>query len=110
MAADYLGLPSDGETGRLYHNEGGTFRDVTKAANLSKVVPAMGLNFGDLDNDGWLDFYVGTGNPDFSTLVPKRMFRNDGGKRFQSGSPCRMSAIMSDAVSPANACSPVRHS
>ena len=43
----------------------------------------MGLNYGDLDNDGWLDFYVGTGNPDFDTLVPNRMFRNDGGRRFQ---------------------------
>ena len=43
----------------------------------------MGLNYGDLDNDGWLDFYPGTGNPDFHTLVPNRMFRNDGGKRFQ---------------------------
>ena len=46
-------------------------------------MPAMGLNFGDLDNDGWLDFYIGTGNPDFRTLVPNRMFRNDGGRRFQ---------------------------
>jgi hypothetical protein len=44
---------------------------------------AMGCNFGDLDNDGWLDFYVGTGNPDFAMLIPNRMFRNDGGKRFQ---------------------------
>ena len=43
----------------------------------------MGLNYGDLDNDGWLDFYAGTGNPDFHTLVPNRMFRNDGGTRFQ---------------------------
>ena len=31
----------------------------------------MGLNFGDLDNDGWLDFYLGTGNPDFDTLMPE---------------------------------------
>jgi hypothetical protein len=43
----------------------------------------MGCNFGDLDNDGWLDFYLGTGDPDFATLIPNRMFRNDGGKRFQ---------------------------
>jgi len=43
----------------------------------------MGANFGDLDNDGWLDFYVGTGNPDLSVLIPNRMFRNDGGRRFQ---------------------------
>ena len=43
----------------------------------------MGLNYGDLDNDGWLDLYIGTGNPEYSTLVPNRMFRNDGGRRFQ---------------------------
>jgi hypothetical protein len=83
VAADYLGLPHDGETGRLYHNEGGTFRDVTKAANLAKVVPAMGLNFGDLDNDGWLDFYAGTGTPDLGMLVPNRMFRNAEGRVFE---------------------------
>jgi hypothetical protein len=83
VAADYLGLPNDGETGRLYHNERGTFRDVTPAAHLAKVVPAMGLNFGDLDNDGWLDFYLGTGTPDLGMLVPNRMFRNDEGHTFQ---------------------------
>jgi hypothetical protein len=43
----------------------------------------MGCNFGDLDNDGWLDFYVGTGDPDYTTLIPNRMFRNEGGRRFQ---------------------------
>jgi hypothetical protein len=43
----------------------------------------MGSNFGDLDNDGWQDFYLGTGDPDLSTLIPNRMFRSDGGKRFQ---------------------------
>jgi hypothetical protein len=83
-AADYLGLPTDGERGRLYHNQGdGTFRDVTKEAHLYRVVAAMGLNFGDLDNDGWLDFYAGTGTPDLSMLVPNRMFRNAEGRFFQ---------------------------
>jgi hypothetical protein len=43
----------------------------------------MGLNFGDLDSDGFLDFYVGTGNPDLSTVVPNRMFRNSGKGFFQ---------------------------
>ena len=42
-----------------------------------------GCNFGDLDNDGWLDFYLGTGDPELSTLIPNRMFRNAGGKFFQ---------------------------
>jgi ASPIC and UnbV/FG-GAP-like repeat len=57
--------------------------DVTAAAGLYKVLQAMGSNFGDLDNDGWLDFYVGTGDPDLSTVIPNRMFRNAGGRKFQ---------------------------
>jgi len=84
VAADYLGLPTSAERGRLYRNKGdSTFEDVTKAAGLYRVVPAMGLNFGDLDNDGWLDVYLGTGNPDFGTLIPNRMFRNAEGRAFQ---------------------------
>ncbi len=84
IAADYLGLPHRAERARLYHNKGdGTFEDVTKAAGLYRVLHTMGSNFGDFDNDGWLDMYLGTGDPDFSTLVPNRAFRNNGGKNFQ---------------------------
>ena len=84
VAGDYLGTPTDADRDRLYRNRGdGTFEDVTKAAGLYRVLGAMALNFGDLDNDGWLDFYTGTGTPDLGMLVPNRMFRNDGGKRFQ---------------------------
>ena len=39
--------------------------------------------FLDYDNDGWLDFYCGTGDPDFRMLIPNRMFRNEGGAFFQ---------------------------
>jgi len=57
---------------------------VTRRVGLAdKVIYAMGTNFGDLDNDGWLDFYVGTGNPDLRSIVPNRMFRNVNGKRFE---------------------------
>ncbi len=84
IVAEYLGSPHEGPLPILYrNNRDGTFEDVTKAVGLDKVLLAMGCNFGDLDNDGFLDFYVGTGDPDFRTLVPNRMFRNDGGKRFQ---------------------------
>ncbi|MEI6106399.1 MAG: CRTAC1 family protein [Opitutae bacterium] len=84
VAADYLGLPHAGERARLYHNRGdGTFEDVSKQAGLDKLLHTMGCNFGDLDNDGWLDFYVGTGDPNLATLIPNRMFRNDGARRFQ---------------------------
>jgi hypothetical protein len=73
------------EDSKLYRNRGnGTFEDVTVAAGLSrKVLFAMGSNFGDLDNDGFLDFYVGTGNPDLRSVIPNRMFRNVGGRRFE---------------------------
>jgi hypothetical protein len=84
VAADYIGLPHGGERARLYRNRGdGTFADVTHSAGLYKLLHMMGCNFGDLDNDGWLDFYVGTGDPDFATLLPNRMFRNDGKGGFQ---------------------------
>jgi hypothetical protein len=84
IAADYLGLPHGAERPRLYRNNGdGTFSEVTKSTGLYRVLLAMAANFGDLDNDGFLDICLGTGAPDLSMLVPNRMMRNDGGKRFQ---------------------------
>jgi hypothetical protein len=84
VAADYLGVPHSAELPRLFRNRAdGTFEDVTESARLNTVVDAMGANFGDLDNDGYLDFYAGTGDMDFRALVPNRMFRSDAAQRFQ---------------------------
>jgi hypothetical protein len=84
VLSDLIGARNRAEKARLYRNRGdGTFTDVTKEAGLSRVLHTMGSNFGDLDNDGWLDFYLGTGDPYLGTLIPNRMFRNDGGRRFQ---------------------------
>lgn len=84
VCADYLGLPHQGERARLYQNNGdGTFKDVTREKGVFKLIHAMGCNFGDLDNDGWLDFYAGTGDPNLMTLIPNRMFHNLGGTRFE---------------------------
>ena len=44
---------------------------------------AMGGNYGDLDNDGFLDFYLGTGYPDYEALMPNVMYHNNAGKEFQ---------------------------
>ena len=68
---------------RLYRNLGGKkFQDVSKETGVNKVFATMSSNFADFDNDGYLDFYLGTGDPSISTLVPNRMFKNVGGKRF----------------------------
>ena len=81
IAAEYLGRPEEGALPRLYRNRGdGTFEDVTAAARLERVLYTMGSNYGDLDNDGWPDFYAGTGEPNLRAMVPNRMFRNAAGR------------------------------
>jgi tetratricopeptide (TPR) repeat protein len=79
----YLGLPRQGESMKLYRNAGnGTFIDVTKEVGLDRSIAAMGANFGDLDNDGFLDFYLGTGAPTYTALMPNLLFRNQNGRSF----------------------------
>ena len=51
--------------------------------HLDRAILVMGANFGDLDNDGWLDIYLGDGEPPYEALLPNRMFRNNGGYDFQ---------------------------
>jgi len=93
-ARDYLHAPRKGETLKLYRNmRNGTFRDVTKEVGLDRAIFAMGSNFGDVDNDGFLDIYLGTGNPSFAALVPNVLFHNKDGKSFvditaSSGTGC----------------------
>src|SRR5262249_55404199 len=75
-----IGQPHHSQSNRLYRNLGGKgFRDVTREAGLDLVFSTMGSNFADFDNDGYPDFYLGTGDPQLSSLVPNRMFKNVGG-------------------------------
>ena len=39
---------------------------------LDKVFMPMGSNFGDIDNDGFLDIYLGTGNPSYGSIASQR--------------------------------------
>src|SRR5579859_412865 len=79
----YLGLPVSVETLKLYRNmHNGVFEDVTAKVGLDKVMMPMGSNFGDVDNDGFLDIYLGMGNPSFAAMLPHALFRNEGGKSF----------------------------
>ncbi|MDE3106366.1 MAG: VCBS repeat-containing protein, partial [Acidobacteriota bacterium] len=83
VGAFEMGLPVKAERPRLYHNNhDGTFTDVTRATRMDRAILVMGANFGDLDNDGYLDVYLGTGDSMYQSLLPNRMFHNRAGKVF----------------------------
>lgn len=69
---------------KLYKNNGdGSFTNLSEEMGLNEPVTTMGCNFGDLDNDGYLDFYLATGDPSFLSIVPNKMYRNQEGKTFE---------------------------
>ena len=83
IAASYLGRQFRTELVRLYRGDGrGGFTEVAHESNLRRPTKPMGANFGDLDNDGYLDFYLGTGDTDYTELMPNLMYWNRGGERF----------------------------
>jgi len=83
VARNYEGLPRKGDTMKLYRNvHDGTFRDVTAEVGLERIFMPMGYNFGDIDNDGFLDVYLGMGNPSFASVMPNVLLHNKEGKRF----------------------------
>ena len=84
QAAHHLGLPAIFEKPCLYEGDGqGGFRDVVRERNLAVPMQPMGSNFGDLNNDGYLDFYLGTGDPSLASIVPNLMYLNQAGRRFE---------------------------
>jgi hypothetical protein len=84
VAASYFGTPVEEGNPHLYRNEGGgRFAEVSRAMGLVRPQLPMGANYGDLDNDGWLDFYLGTGDPSLQSLVPNAMYRNVSGRGFE---------------------------
>ena len=83
LATDALGLPVKADLARLWRGDGrGRFVDVARRRNLTRPNAPMGSNFGDLDNDGYLDFYLGTGYPTYDTVMPNVMYRNRRGESF----------------------------
>jgi tetratricopeptide (TPR) repeat protein len=72
------------DASRLFRNNGnGTFTDVTLKAGLHYPMGTMGAGIADLDNDGYLDIYFGTGDPQLTRLEPNRFFRNKGDGTFE---------------------------
>ncbi|MEM7655996.1 MAG: CRTAC1 family protein [Bacteroidota bacterium] len=84
VVRDRLGMNTPADKARLWHNNGnGTFTNVAPELGLDKVMLAMGSNVGDFNNDGWLDLYLGTGEPNLEVVVPNRAFLNESGKGFR---------------------------
>ena len=55
---------------------------MTMVANELRSTPPS-WDEDELMADGWLDFYAGTGDPDYRSLMPNRMFRNAAGQHFE---------------------------
>ncbi|MEI9920404.1 MAG: CRTAC1 family protein [Bacteroidota bacterium] len=83
-AAEKLGREEGMEDKMMIYrnNHDGTFTNVAKELGVNKVTFSMGGNFGDIDNDGYLDMYLGTGNPLYQSLVPNKLYKNMGGTAF----------------------------
>ena len=76
-------MPHNAETLKLYHNlHNGKFKDVSAEVGLDKVWMPMAANFGDVNNDGFLDMYLGMGSPSFTSVMPHELLLNIGGKAF----------------------------
>ncbi|MAB79990.1 MAG: hypothetical protein CMJ89_11615 [Planctomycetes bacterium] len=83
VCAEALGKERSSPRPRLYRNEGASFRDVAREVGLDRFILPMGANFGDLDNDGFLDLYLTTGDPQLESIMPNVMLRNAGGETFE---------------------------
>ncbi|MGK0185304.1 MAG: hypothetical protein ACI9R3_001080 [Verrucomicrobiales bacterium] len=69
-------------SGHYRGNGDGTFTNLAEEQKLDMPMLTMGANYGDINNDGFLDFYIGTGQPDVAVLVPNQLFVNQHGERF----------------------------
>jgi len=64
------------------NNQNGTFTDVSTEAGLTRCLGTMGANYGDFDNNGFPDVYLGNGGPDMFRLEPDALFMNRGDGTF----------------------------
>lgn len=78
-----MSIPPNTEMMGLYLGDGkGQFASRAKEYGLTAPTRPMGANFGDLNGDGYLEFYLATGDVPYEFLVPNLMFLNHQGQKF----------------------------
>jgi len=61
----------------LYRNDNNKFVDITKESGIERPIFGLGLTVSDINEDGWLDFYVAS-----DYYIPDAMFINNGNGSF----------------------------
>lgn len=72
------------KSSRLFRNIGNLqFEDVSQAVGLTPGIPGLGAAAGDVNNDGWPDFFLA------SSAGGNVLFLNDGHGKFREAPDCR---------------------
>jgi hypothetical protein len=66
----------------LYLNQGGTGFEQATFTGLDESLYTMGGNYGDLNNDGYFDFYSGTGEFNLWATIPNKMYVHNASDGF----------------------------
>ncbi len=82
-----VGTPEAGRSRLLRRGDNGRFEVVEGFLGHELPIGTMGSNYGDLDNDGCFDFYLGTGDPEPWFILPNLMYSGQ-----RSGRTCELRA------------------